>query len=65
MFHPTNFSYKECSCDISCTNFCTIRDYCWRKKGGKAYFHKTPTKSSELGTTDSDVQFLVKSLWAQ
>ena len=58
------FSYKECTCEISCTKFCTVRGYCWRKKGGRIIFSpKDPTKSTELCTTD--VQFLVKSLWVR
>jgi len=33
MFYPTTFSYKESTCEISCTGFCTVRGYCLRKRG--------------------------------
>jgi len=35
---PTTFFYKECTCEISCTKFCTVRGYYWRKSDGKSIF---------------------------
>ena len=32
------FSYKECACEISCTDFGTIRGCCFRKRSGRIIF---------------------------
>jgi len=55
------FSYKECTCEISCTKFCTVRGYYWRKRGGRIIF--CTKRPKELCTTD--VQSLAKLLWVQ